>query len=341
MENNKSKLNIGFFFLSLGTLITLITSVVAFLNLTFETLNKKFPDVLNAYYQYGYSSYEYESIRTSLAILFIFFPAYLIISYFWKRYTKGEMGSIDVIIRKWMIFIILFLSMAVFMGDLVALIRYFLSGEITARFVWKVLVTLVTAIIVGKYYVFDLLDNKIFGWQIKKVGLMFSLTSIVLVLTAIVWSFTIMGSPLTQRAYRLDDRRINDLQSIQYQVINYYQQKEKMPSTLSDLANPITSYSIPMEPEFEKGKVYEYKVTGERSFELCAEFSLPTPKGWNENRYDQGEPYYENIKSDTVGSYPSYKGGVNESWNHEAGRTCFERQIDTDIYPPFSKMKLK
>ncbi|MFA5751050.1 MAG: DUF5671 domain-containing protein [Candidatus Paceibacterota bacterium] len=336
MENNKPKLNIGFFFLSLGTLITLITSVVAFLNLTFETLNKRFPDVLNSYYQYGYSTYEFETIRMALATLIIFFPAYLIISYFWKRYTKGEMGTIDIIIRKWVIYIILFLSVAVFMGDLVALIRYFLSGEITTRFVWKVLVTLLTTILVGKYYIFDLLDNKIFGWKIKRSGIIFSVVSIVFVIVAVSFSFMIMGSPKTQRAYRLDDRRVNDLQNIQYQVINYWQQKEELPETLNDLQNPLTGYSLPIDPEFEKGRNYEYRPIDDLSFELCAEFTLSMPKGWRENNYGGMEPFYDNGK-DTSVAYPAYSGGMNESWDHEKGRTCYQRTIDKDIYPPYSE----
>ena len=103
METNKNKLNVGFFFLCLGLLITLITSVVSFLNLVFSTLDKKFPDVLNSFYQYGYSTYDYESIRIALATLVIFFPVFLIIFFFWKKYTKGEMSHIDQIIKKWVI----------------------------------------------------------------------------------------------------------------------------------------------------------------------------------------------------------------------------------------------
>ena len=74
----QSKLNAGFFFLCLGILISLITSVVSFLNLVFETLNKRFPDVLNSSYQYGYSTYEYEGIRMALATLIIFFPVFIV-----------------------------------------------------------------------------------------------------------------------------------------------------------------------------------------------------------------------------------------------------------------------
>ena len=329
----------GFFFLCLGVLITLITSVVSFLNLVFETLNKRFPDVLNSNYQYGYSSYDYESIRTALATLIIFFPAFLIISYFWKKLSSGEMGSLDTIIRKWVIYIILFLSAAVIMGDLVALIRYFISGEITTRFILKVLVTLVTAAIVGKYYIFDLLDNKVFGWHVRKSGLIFSLASVVLVVAAVSWSFSIMGSPATQRLLRLDDRRVNDLISIQYQVINFWQQKEKLPADLKELANPLSGFSLPVEPEFEKGKTYEYRVMGPMEFELCATFSLPMPKGWRE--YGEARPFplsgYGGDEMAVSYPYPYPGSGTNESWDHQEGRTCFTRTIDPDMYPPYPK----
>src|SRR3989344_484611 len=130
--NSQSKLNIGFFFLCLGVLITLITSVVSFLNLVFETLNKRFPDVLNASYQYGYSTYEYESIRMSLATLIIIFPVFIIVSYFWKKFSKTGLGHIDEIFRKWVMYIILFLSALITTIDLVTLVRYFISGEITS-----------------------------------------------------------------------------------------------------------------------------------------------------------------------------------------------------------------
>ena len=147
-----------------------------------------------------------------------------------------------------------------------------------------------------------------------------------------------MGSPAKQRSLRLDDRRVNDLQSIQYQVINYWQQKEKLPATLNDLVNPLTGYSLPVEPEFEKGNVYEYAVKGPLKFELCATFSQPMPKGWREYNYGGVSPmmpYYE--KDISVSSYPYPNGGANESWTHEVGRTCFLRTIDKDIYPPFPK----
>src|SRR3989344_2809371 len=168
METTKSKLSAEFFFLCLGVLVTLITSVVSLLNLVFATLDKRFPDVLNASYQYGYSTYQYESIRAFLATLIIVFPIFLVISYFWKRYAEKGLGHIDKIIRKWMIYIILFLSSIVVVVDLVVLVRYFISGEITSRFILKVAVVLLVAFFVGGYYILELQGKKkIFGFSVE------------------------------------------------------------------------------------------------------------------------------------------------------------------------------
>ncbi|MDQ5954528.1 MAG: hypothetical protein QG583_456 [Patescibacteria group bacterium] len=338
LDINKSKLNLGFFFLSLGVIITLITSVVSALNLFFSTLDKKFPDVLNANYQYGYSTYDYESMRMSLATLIIFFPVFLIVSYFWKKAQSRTLGSIDELVRKWLIYILLFLSSLVVVIDLVTLVKYFVSGEITNRFIFKVLAVLVVALYVGIYYMLELKGkDKMFGMSIS---IWATMKSSILFVLLIYFSFCVMGSPFEQRSLRLDERRVQDLQNIQWQVINYYQQKEKLPESLKDLNNPISGSYIPVEPEFEKGKAYEYNVKDgvKLTFELCADFALPMPKGWQEYNYGKGgiTPMMEG-RDVAVSSYPypGSGGGVNESWDHQIGRTCFERTIDPEMYPPF------
>ena len=331
----QSKLNAGFFFLCLGILISLITSVVSFLNLVFETLNKRFPDVLNSSYQYGYSTYEYEGIRMALATLIIFFPVFIVISYFWNKFISRGLGRIEEVIKKWLVYIILFLSSLVIVIDLVTLVKYFISGEITTRFILKATVALLVALFVGINYVFMLQGrNRVFGFSVGRWG---TIKASILVILAIWFSFSVMGSPAKQRMFRLDDRRVGDLQNMQYQIINYWQQKEKLPKALIDLSNPITGYSLPVPPMFEKGEKYEYTVKSPLTFELCATFDLPIPKGWREySGYDYGGIMPLATRDKSV-SYPYPGGGTNESWNHQAGRACFERTIDKDIYPPYKK----
>lgn len=316
----------------MGLLATLITSVVSFLNLVFETLNKRFPDVLNASYEYGYSTYQYDAIRTALATLIIVFPVFLAVSYFWNKLSQKELGQLDEMFKKWVIYIILFLSAVVVIGDLVTLVRYFISGEVTSRFIYKVLVVLAVALLVGFRYGYTLKEPS--ASNSKKMGLVLGGVGIVMVVGAIICSFSILGSPMEQRQLRLDDRRVQDLQNIQYQIISFWQQKEKLPATLAELTDPMSGFSVPVEPEFEKGKQYEYAIKAPLKFELCATFSQPIPKGWRENSYGGGWPTPMYDKAESV-SYPYPGGGINESWSHEAGRTCFLRTIDPEMYPPY------
>lgn len=322
----KPSLTPKYFFISLAVLGTLITSVSSFLILFFETLNKKFPDALNSTYQYGYSSYNYESLRGTLATLIIVFPVFLVLSYFWRKLSKNELGKGDSLIFKWMIYMVIFLAGVVVIVDLVTLVKYFVAGEITTRFIFKVLGTIVVAVLVGLNYFSELRNNKN-----KILFIIYSIISVLIFIGIIIWSFMVMGSPQKQRAWRLDDRRVNDLQSIQYQVINYWQQKEELPKDLSFLSNPISSYYVPVDPEFEKGYIYEYAQKDKMSFELCATFSEQMPKGWQEN--GGGFQTFDVAKSVAM---PSPRG-INDSWYHEKGRTCFTRIIDKDIYPPFEK----
>jgi len=340
MENQsdslKNKLSPKYFFLSLGVLITLITSVIAFLNLIFQTLEKKFPDVLNATYDYGYSSWNYEGIRSAIATLIIVFPVFLVLSYFWRKASKVNLGHIDEIIRKWMVYLILFIAGIVAMVDLVVLVKYFVSGEITLRFVLKVVATLVVAKMVGVFYLTEIGYLKRFKKITENVSMILAPA---LVIFGIIWSFSVIGSPKDQRNLRLDERRVQDLQSIQWQVINYYQQKSVLPKTLTDLSNPISGFRLPVEPEFQKGLTYEYINKGGLTFDLCATFAMPMPKGWQEYSSGGGVMpmmYGENDMA-TSSSYPFPGGQTNDSWDHQIGRTCFERTIDKDIYPPFEK----
>jgi hypothetical protein len=335
-EKTHNALSPKFFFLSLGVLITLVTTVVSFLNLVFETLNKKFPDALNAFYEYGYTSWSYDSIRASLATLIIVFPVFMMLAYFWKKESSKNLGITDTLVKKWLMYIILFLVGIVVIVDLVTLVKYFVAGEITTRFIIKVLVVLAVSKIVGIYYLIALGAFEKF----KKIGQKMSIVFAPLfVVVAIVWSFTIIGSPSQQRAWRMDERRIQDLQSIQWQVISYWQQKEKLPESITELSNPMSGFTVPMDPEFQKGLSYEYIPKEGMTFALCATFSAQMPQGWNEYSGGGVMPMFSGGRDMAI-SYP-YHGGNNESWDHEIGYTCFERTIDPDIYPPYPKESQK
>ena len=138
------------------------------------------------------------------------------------------------------------------------------------------------------------------------------------VVVAIVVGFVIVGSPNEERMRNLDEQRANDLQGLQYEIVNYWQAKDVLPATLSDIKDDIRGVRVPADPE--TNAPYEYAVKGNLQFELCAVFARAS----NEADSEVARP---------VGLY----GGINENWQHGAGRTCFARTIDKDLYPPLNK----
>ncbi|PIR97755.1 MAG: hypothetical protein COT89_03195 [Candidatus Colwellbacteria bacterium CG10_big_fil_rev_8_21_14_0_10_42_22] len=330
---HQPKLSPKFFFTSLFILVWLITTVTSFLNVVFGVLNKKFPDVLNADYQYGYNPYELSAMRSALATLLVIFPVFILASYFWTKMLKGRLGRVDLVIKKWMLYLIVFLATITIVVDLITLVRYFVEGEITTRFLLKVAATLVTALVVGLYYLYELKNTE----KRKAVRILCLTLAVVFVTSAVIGAFMIIGSPMEQRALRLDQRRIEDLQNIQWQIVSYWQNKEVLPKTLNDLKDPLQGYSLPVDPEFEKGRTYEYNALKPLTFELCATFTKPMPEGWVEYYRGGGivpmggkGGYIE----DMAISYP-WPGGTNDSWDHEEGRACFERTIDPEVYRPY------
>jgi hypothetical protein len=241
----------------------------------------------------------------------------------------------DIWIRRWRIYLTLFLAVALIGGDLIALINIYLNGEITGRFVWKVLAILLVAGCIGKYYFFSIVSgtgNGFFSRYARTIRLGNAWFGIIMVVVTIVGGFLIVGSPAKQRAIRFDEQRISDLSTIQYQVVNYWQAKQKLPAALADLNDPISNFTVPTDPETKAAYEYSIKSVSAMSpnpaFELCATFDLASQDTSGQGSYNSGVTIPV--------SYPASIGIVGDSWAHSAGRACFDRTIDPQKYQPLT-----
>lgn len=302
------------FFLHVAAIATLYTSSYALLQLTFQLVDYLFPDEL-AYYVDPYAG----AIRWSIALLVIIFPVYILCVWFLNLEMVKNPEKRDVGIRKWLLYLTLFISGAVIVGDLVALINTFLGGEITARFILKVAAVLIVAALIFGYYIFDLRSS---GGRDRRTYRLFMGTAIALVISVLVGGFLVMGSPAAQRIKRFDATRVEHLQTIQWEIINHWQQREALPSNLEALTNPIGGWIAPTDPDTQEP--YGYEVLGPRTFKLCATFSLASDDG------------LESVSTSSPRPVKTIPGSV-ESWNwkHDVGETCFERTIDPKVYPPY------
>ncbi len=101
----------------------------------------------------------------------------------------------------------------------------------------------------------------------------------------------VSGSPATARQEAIDGRRVRDLRKTKEEVYSYWHRHHALPATI-DGASPVPADSASHRDPVT-GTPYEYRVTSDSTYELCAVFALPSP------------------------------GEADVDWRHPAGRHCY------------------
>ncbi len=141
-------------FLYLVLYMTLYISAFSFGTLLFQFINRAYPDLIG----YPYGTYEPTemAIRWSTASLMIAFPVFLYVSSVVVKAIRKDPDKRASKIRKWLTYITLFVAAGIIIGDLIVLVYNLLGGELTMRFILKVLtVGSISGGIFG-YYLWDL-----------------------------------------------------------------------------------------------------------------------------------------------------------------------------------------
>ena len=296
------------FFIHLGATIALYVSVGALINLLFSLIDYVYPDAIS-------NDLFASSIALPISILVVLVPIFYLLVWLIQKDAKQFPEKDDLWIKKWRVFLTLFISGVVVAGDLIVLINTYLNGEISTRFVWKFLVILIILGIIFTYYLLEKVGKAV----VVRSAILYS--GIVIVLASIISGFLIVGSPSRQRALRFDSIRVAALTEIQNYIVNYWQAKRELPKTLSVLNDPLIPTFIPVDPETQLD--YEYSIKADKTFELCATFSEVS----------------DSMNDGTTPVFYDPKDTIAQNWKHEAGRVCFTRSIDPEKYPPLSNIK--
>lgn len=133
----------------------------------------------------------------------------------------------------------------------------------------------------------------------SRIHTLFSVVASIVVLLTVVWGVMIVGSPKTARTQRFDAQRLGDLRTISREIQSLCHDpdmkdklKRPLPTTLKQLATLARTERIKL-TDPETGKEYGYRLKDERTYELCATFSL------------------------------TRDSDVDVFWNHEPGERCF------------------
>lgn len=294
------------FFLNLGAIVALYTTVFNLINLLFTVINQAYPQITRGYY-YGGS----QSISFPVATLIIFFPIFVFLMWVLEKGFLVMPEKKNLAVHKWLTYITLFIAGIALAGDLVTVLYYFIDGqELTTGFLLKILVVFVVASGIFLYYISDIRAR--LNSSKQKI---WAIVSGVVILASIVWGFAVLGSPWTQRLIKYDEQKVTDLQNINSQIASYWQTKATLPPALADLSGPNNYFTVLVDQQ--TGKSYEYNKTGAKSYELCVEF---------------------NKDSSTSGTtYPVVYGGES-FWKHPAGHYCFSQTVTTNVYPNYPKL---
>lgn len=284
-------------FFHLLMFVSFFTTAISSVSLLFSYINRWFPDA--AFNESYYGTIDNSGIRWGMASLIVAFPLFIWISRILHREMEQHVEKASSGIRRWLTYLTLFVAAATLMGDVITLVFFLLNGEITIRFLLKVLTVLYVAG-AGFYYFYKSMKLSPKSAEWKAHNNFFRIVAIASVAVVFLLGTYFVGSPLIERNRRLDEVRVNDLRGIQQEVRNISTDmtgakpfmKEEIPVSLEGVIEHAV-YSKPSIQDPETGVPYEYSVKNPSTIELCATFSTS-----REQTYDI-------------------------FWNHPAGHHCY------------------
>lgn len=292
----------AFFYLLIFSTLTTWTFSLGWL--AFTLIEIWLPDALFSPYAEVYTM---PYITSALASIFISFPIFLVVSRSVLRDGRRHPETLDSPVRKWLTYIVLVIAALVFMGDLITALAYLLRGEITSRFLAKVLVVLLLSGGVFFYYFGGLKRSEIPkpDRRVNRDTAMAGVSALAVIVMAVL-GFSHIGTPQTQRALRADGKRTQDLYGLGGHITVYWTRYHKLPEHLDQLPGAVIADAVTRQP-------YEYHLKDGSKYELCATF------------------YLDSHLNDATRT-PS-------RWSHSAGRQCFELDATEAMdspYPYFS-----
>jgi len=252
-------------------------------------------------------------IRWATASIVAAFPVFLFMQHIIRREMEKDPGLGISPIRRWLTYLTLFVAVAVLLTDLIFLVLRLLEGDLTSRFLLKVVITGSLSGGVILHYLKELrlgesgkqlIPSFLSSAQLK--GLLIGLIGI-----SVAGAIYISGGPVKARYLAQDQQRVKDLRSIYYDVDRFYQSEGRLPTQLDELDKSPATF-IDNKKDLITGKPYDYSVVDGNTIQLSSDFHLPSP-----------------TRESTQGSRSYYKASDDSFWNHGAGNHSFTIKLAT------------
>lgn len=301
-SNNTAK----FTFFYLLSLVALIFMALSTGMIIFQVINKNIIDILEPFR----GQYSSGALKFAISAIIISAPIYYaMVAQINKNLFSGKLDK-NSGARRWLTYLILFISSIVMIGWLIATIYSFLEGELTTKFILKSLTAIAIAASIFTYYRYDIKRENIVGVKDKVIKIYF-LGSLVVVIVALISAFVFVESPAETRNIKYDNLLLEKFNQIDSAINTYYTNNEKLPENLDALLEESRFIQVRTLEDELAGKKFDYSVVDENTYELCATF-----KTTNIDQVESRYKYY------------------SERWEHEAGYQCLKQNVAASSEKP-------
>ncbi|HSU31088.1 MAG TPA: DUF5671 domain-containing protein [Bryobacteraceae bacterium] len=284
-------------FLYLLSFSTLATWSSALGSLLFRFIERWFPDPVTHNYVYNLRN----AVTWQMASIAVAFPIFLLVMRTILSEAQNDPARLESGVRKWLTYIALLLTASAMICDLISFFAYFLTGELTSRFLLKTLTVMVICGSIFFYYLSSLHWSRSTNIaQAKSRSRKFGIGASVAVIICFCIGIGVAGTPYQQRHAEADRKRVQDLSGIADAVYSWHQRAAlnrslaPLPPSVAGLVGKGIYLSQTVDPETRVP--YEYHLKSNSEYELCATFSDP----------------------EEVQLRPA-----TQFWHHGKGRTCF------------------
>jgi hypothetical protein len=268
-------------------------------SILYTLIDLKFPDIIGAPSDYGNSGLSlsgavYDAMAFPLATLVVCAVTSVILAFWIISRQKANPALRPDKLYQFIRFVTFVGGAILAFSGFVYVVYAWLYGSLPMAVFLKGLVAFVIVGTVAAY--FYLVAGKTRNNSESLIGRVFALFLFVAMLVTLFVSFNVVGTPKEARKYRLDALKLQDLQSIKYQVDARDEQGQTPMQSLSDIKDEYVKNIVKRN---EKAVSGFRLVSGVKDYKLCANF---------------------------VSNMPVYVNSGNNSddtWNYTKGETCF------------------
>ena len=223
-----------------------------------------------------------DAARGATAGIVVAFPVFLLLARAIGSALAREPEKRESRVRKWLTYTTLFVAAMVLIGDLTFLVSRLLSGELPLRVLLKVVVVFAIAATIFGHYLSELRRDDREGAAPERDLRVPPRLAAIAVFAVLAVGFFLSGPPARERKRQLDGQRVEDLQEVSRAIAAYAEKHGNLPPML----DPVTR-----QPEVGRARfqdpvthvAYDYRVLGERRYQLCATFDASDSSATSDN----------------------------------------------------------